>query len=164
MSEPGRLIELASLPNLRDIGGYATRDGGRIRMGVLYRSTALDKLEGADLDTFARLGIRTIFDLRTAAERDAGPDRVPDGTEQVICDVLADSADVAPAQLNDVLNDPAFARQMLGGGKAVTLFERAYREIVELPSAHTAYRRPTASRPPAREQLERLAAGGDPAG
>jgi protein-tyrosine phosphatase len=38
-----------------------------------------------------------------------------------------------------VLSDPALAEQMLGGGKAVQLFERGYREIVSLPSALSAY-------------------------
>jgi hypothetical protein len=33
-----------------------------------------------------------------------------------------------------VLADPALAEQMLGGGKAVQMFERGYREIVSLPS------------------------------
>ena len=34
-TEPGTLIELASLPNLRDICGYPAR-GGRVQTGVLY--------------------------------------------------------------------------------------------------------------------------------
>jgi protein-tyrosine phosphatase len=59
----------------------------------------------------------------------------------VVCDVLADSQDAAPAQLMNALTDPALAEQMLGGDKAVTLFDSAYREIVSLPSALSAYRR-----------------------
>ncbi|HEY7620271.1 MAG TPA: tyrosine-protein phosphatase [Solirubrobacteraceae bacterium] len=140
MSTPGSLIELASVPNLRDIGGYATRGGRRVRTGVLYRSTELNKLSGDDLASFGRLGIRTVFDLRTADERTADPDRVPDGTRQIVCDVLADSKDTAPAQLTQVVADPAFAEELLGGGKAATLFKQAYREIVSLPSALAAYR------------------------
>ena len=140
-TEPGTLIEIASLPNLRDLGGYATRGGGRVKMGVLYRSTELGKLAGDDTTTFGRLGIRTVFDLRTEAERRSEPDHVPDGTQLVVCDVLADSQNAAPAQLKNALSDPALAEQTLGHGKAVTLFEHAYREMVSLPSALTAYRR-----------------------
>lgn len=44
---PGANIGIRSVPNLRDIGGYATTGGGRVRAGVLYRSSALCKL--ADL-------------------------------------------------------------------------------------------------------------------
>jgi len=138
--QPGRRIDIPLLPNLRDLGGYATASGGRVRTGQLYRSTELNHLKGDDLASFAGLGIRVVFDLRTAPERDAEPDVVPDGTEQVVCDVLKDSQGAAPALLGKVLSDPAFAEQMLGGGKAVQLFEGGYREIVGLPSALSAYR------------------------
>ena len=111
-----------------------------MRTGQLYRSTELNHLEGEDLQRFAELGIRTVFDLRTAPERTAEPDVVPQGTEQVVCDVLKDSQGGAPAQLLKVLSDPALAEQMLGGRKAVQLFERGYREVVSLLSALGAYR------------------------
>ena len=78
--------------------------------------------------------------MRTAAERKAEPDVVPEGTEQLVCDVLKDSQSAAPAQLLKVLSDPALAEQVLGGDKALQLFERGYREIVSLPSALAAYR------------------------
>lgn len=137
--KPGRRIDIPSVPNLRDIGGYQAA-GGVVQSGQLYRSVELNHLQGDDLDDFARLGISTVFDMRTEAERAAEPDVVPDGTEQVVCDVLADSQGAAPAQLLKVLSDPALAEQMLGDGKAVALFERGYREIVSLPSALNAYR------------------------
>jgi protein-tyrosine phosphatase len=138
--KPGRRIDIPSVPNLRDVGGYVLTGGGRVRTGQLYRSVELNHLQGEDLEQFAKLGIRTVFDLRTAAERSVEPDVVPDGTELVICDVLADSQSAASAQLLKVLADPALAEQMLGAGKAVALFERGYREIISLPSALSAYR------------------------
>lgn len=137
---PGRRIDIALLPNLRDIGGYPTAGGGRVRTGQLYRSTELNHLAGEDLDRFAALGVRVVFDLRTAAEREAEPDVVPPGTEQVVCDVLADAQDAAPAQLLKAVADPVAAEQMLGEGRASRLFEHGYREIVGLPSALRAYR------------------------
>ena len=110
-------------------------------MGRLYRSTELGRLTDEDLQTFGRLGIRTVFDLRTEAERQAEPDRLPDGTQLVVCDVLADSQQTAPAELESIVTDPSVADQVLGGGRAEALFEQAYRDIVSLPSALTAYRR-----------------------
>jgi hypothetical protein len=80
MSEaPGARIEIASLPNLRDLGGWPTADGGRVRRGLLYRSVALDKLDEPGTAAVTRLGIRTVIDLRTEGERTAEPDRLPDG-------------------------------------------------------------------------------------
>jgi len=138
---PGQSIALASVPNLRDLGGWPTRDGGSVRWGLLYRSTGLDRLAGADMAAFAALGIRAVYDLRTEAERSAQPDRLPPGTEHVVVDVLAGSVDAAPAQLFKVATDPKAAEEMLGGGKGIALFEKAYREIVSLPSAGVAYHR-----------------------
>src|SRR5437764_4545087 len=80
-----------------------TRDGARVRTGLLYRSAGLGKLRGGDVKTFGELGIRSVYDMRTEAERTAEPDRVPDGVEHVVVDVLADSSDAAPAQLLQVL-------------------------------------------------------------
>jgi protein-tyrosine phosphatase len=59
--------------------------------GVLYRSTGLDNLGGDDLAVFGRLGIRTVFDLRTAGERRAQPDHLADEVQPIVCDVLMDS-------------------------------------------------------------------------
>ena len=137
---PGSLIPMASVANLRDLGGWPTTGGGRVRFGLLYRSTELSRLSGDDEAALARLGVRTVFDLRTGAERSASPDRVPPGATHLVADVLADSTDAAPAALAEVLTDPAAAQRLLGDGRAAELFARAYREIVSLPSALAAYR------------------------
>jgi protein-tyrosine phosphatase len=139
--QPGQSIAIASVPNLRDLGLWPTRDGGRVRAGLVYRSTELNKLAGADMTAFEGLGIRSVYDLRTRAERASQPDHVPPGTEQVVLDVLEDSQDAAPASLYKTLSDPKAAQEMLGGGKAAALFEAGYRETVGLTSALTAYKR-----------------------
>ena len=139
-TKPGRRIEIPSVPNLRDIGGYPTSRGDQVHTGLLYRSVELNHLQDDDLEAFGELGIRTVFDLRTEAERSAEADVVLEGTEFIVCDVLKDSQSGAPAQLMKVLSDPPLAEQMLGDGKAVQLFEKGYREIVSLPSALAAYR------------------------
>jgi len=141
VSEPGQSIAIASVPNMRDLGGWPTRDGGRVRRGLVYRSTELNQLAGPDMDAFAALGIRSVYDLRTEVERTAQPDHLPPGTKHVVLDVFSDSKDAAPAQLFNVLSDPKAAEEMLGGGKGLTLFEAGYREIVTLSSAGTGYHR-----------------------
>ncbi len=72
-----RLIELEGPRNLRDLGGYATRDGRTTRWGRLYRADALAAMTPADLDRFAELGIATVYDLRHDFERDRQPNPVP---------------------------------------------------------------------------------------
>ena len=115
-NRPGAVIPLASVANLRDLGGWRTRDGRMVRHGLLFRSAELDNLADDDLQAFERPGIRTIYDLRTEVERAAQPDRVPDGVEHVVVDVLADSFSSAAAQVIEVPTDPKEAEELLGGG------------------------------------------------
>jgi protein-tyrosine phosphatase len=63
-------VHLDGTANMRDLGGYLTPDGDRVRSGLLYRSDSPHRLAGDDADAFARLGIRTIIDLRSYAELD----------------------------------------------------------------------------------------------
>ncbi len=137
---PGGLIPISSVPNLRDLGGWPVAGGGRVRHGVLYRSTQLEHLTDADLPAFVELGLTTVYDLRTEAERTMQPDRIIAGVDHIVVDVLADAKDAAPAQLMKVLNDPAAAQQLLGGDKAIEMFEQGYRQMVSLPSAVAGYR------------------------
>ena len=65
-----RVIGVEHVPNFRDIGGRFNRDGRRVKQGLLYRGTYLEKWEDGGLtekgrETFVRdLGIRTELDLR----------------------------------------------------------------------------------------------------
>ena len=98
-SKSGAQIAITTLPNLRDLGGWPTQDDRRARSGLMYRSTDLDRLDAAGVDAVAKLRLRTVVDLRTKSEREAHPDHVPAGAVQLVCDVLADAKDSAPAQL-----------------------------------------------------------------
>jgi protein-tyrosine phosphatase len=136
----GEPIPVASVPNLRDIGGWPVRDGRSVRRGLVYRSVALHWLADGDMPAVEALALRTVYDLRTEAERSAEPDRDLDGVEYVVVDVLADAQDAAPAGLAAVLSDPRQADELLGDGKAEAIFAHGYREIVSLPSALAGYR------------------------
>ncbi|MFF4250819.1 tyrosine-protein phosphatase [Streptomyces sp. NPDC001663] len=76
-----RHIPFDALHNFRDLGGYTTPDGRRIRPGRLYRADSLGKLrEGTpDWDRFLSLGIRTVIDLRHPWEIEKRG-RIPDDT------------------------------------------------------------------------------------
>jgi len=72
-----RRVPFVGITNLRDLGGYATADGGTTRWGQVFRADALQKLTADDLEAFATLGVRTVFDLRGDLERDEFPGPVP---------------------------------------------------------------------------------------
>ena len=123
------------------MGGLATADGRRVRTGLLYRSSALDQLRGADAAEFDRLGIRTIYDFRTEPERVARPDRVPPGTQYVPADVVGTQAEHTPLQIMRSMSAPATAREAFGDGKGAAMFVNHYREFVSLDSARLAFGR-----------------------
>jgi protein-tyrosine phosphatase len=78
---PERHVLLEGCLNLRDLGGYETADGRRVRFGCLFRSDELHALTDADLEAVGALGIRVVFDLRNLDEREARPNRLPPGVE-----------------------------------------------------------------------------------
>ncbi|NDH22617.1 MAG: tyrosine-protein phosphatase [Actinobacteria bacterium] len=78
-----RLLAMDGVMNFRDLGGYPTVDGGATRWGQVFRSARLNETSDADLDRIERLGITKVFDLRTQAEVDNEPDRLPDSVEHV---------------------------------------------------------------------------------
>lgn len=143
-SVPGSSIPLATLPNLRDLGGWRTADGRQVAYGLLFRSTDLNKLSAADRSGLEALGVTTVYDFRSVAERTTEPDVELDGVQQVALDVLADAPHTVPGNLTKVLSDPAMlaaARSELGGRGVRDLMEGSYHQLVTLPSALSSYQR-----------------------
>ena len=66
---PNRWVKLDGAFNFRDLGGYLTATGGRVRWGRLFRSDALDELSPGDHDCLRDdLRLRSIIDLRGLGE------------------------------------------------------------------------------------------------
>ncbi|HKA84694.1 MAG TPA: tyrosine-protein phosphatase [Acidimicrobiales bacterium] len=65
-----RLVRFDTCFNFRDLGGYETADGGRVRWRMLYRADTLHRLDGDDLNLFLDLGLRSVVDLRSQNELD----------------------------------------------------------------------------------------------
>ena len=62
--------------NFRDLGGYPTRDGRRVRWGQLFRADSLAELSDGDIAYLARLGLARVIDLRGDAEVGERPNRL----------------------------------------------------------------------------------------
>jgi protein-tyrosine phosphatase len=67
--EQQRFVLLDGGRNFRDIGGYQTADGRRVKWGVMYRSGSLGSLTPAGRAQLAKLHIASEIDLRTTEER-----------------------------------------------------------------------------------------------
>jgi len=77
-----RALPLEGGVNFRDLGGYPTADGRRVRWGLLYRSGSMAGLTDADYAYLKKLNIKAVADFRSTEERLREPTRWPtDGNE-----------------------------------------------------------------------------------
>jgi protein-tyrosine phosphatase len=71
--------------NFRDMGGYNTTCGRRIKKNRLYRSGALSQLTADDLAILAKTGISHIIDYRDHIETQSNADLLWDGVHYECC-------------------------------------------------------------------------------
>ena len=139
--QAGQSLGITSVPNLRDLGGYKTKDGKTVVSGLVYRSNQLSGISPEDMQQLDGLKLKNAFDLRTKEERNKRPEDLPPGVNYVVLDVLADSPQAGPAQLEKLMADPKAANAELGGGKVEEAFKASYREFVSLSSAQREFRK-----------------------
>jgi protein-tyrosine phosphatase len=75
--EAGSLTPVRGTLNFRDLGGYRTSAGGRVRTGQVFRSDHLNDVTDEGFAVLHGLGLRTVIDLRFEHERTAQPSRLP---------------------------------------------------------------------------------------
>lgn len=73
-----RQLALDGAPNFRDLGGYETDEGRRLKWGKLYRSSKLSTLTDDDINRVRRLGLTLICDFRQAVEQELDPTHLGD--------------------------------------------------------------------------------------
>jgi protein-tyrosine phosphatase len=71
-----RVVPLQGGSNFRDLGGYTAADGRTVKHGAVFRSAHLGTLTDTDRAALAKLGVRTIVDLRGVNEAAETPHRV----------------------------------------------------------------------------------------
>ena len=72
-----RRLPLEGTVNFRDLGGYETIDGQRVKWGKIFRSDHLSRLTDGDIAYLQRMKIQSVCDFRTPAEAQKRPDRFP---------------------------------------------------------------------------------------
>ncbi|MFS0816287.1 tyrosine-protein phosphatase [Lysinibacillus sp. 1P01SD] len=69
-------VQFDGLYNFRDIGGFKTNEGRRMKKGILFRSDELSRLTQNDIEVFDQLKIKLICDLRTEQEQKSKPSKL----------------------------------------------------------------------------------------
>ncbi len=83
--------------NCRDLGGIVTKDGRKVRWGMIYRSGDFSKLTSTDKAYLSGLGLNTVIDFRAETEVASAPDKLPEGVEYInlaIHDTLLDQQQI----------------------------------------------------------------------
>lgn len=75
MIATSRVLAWEGCENARDLGGLKTREGLSLRRGAVIRSDSLERLTAAGWEALVEAGVRTVVDLREAAE--CGRDQAP---------------------------------------------------------------------------------------
>lgn len=70
-----RILALEGVNNFRDYGDYTAGGGGRVKLGVLWRSGQHVAASDADLEAIAKIGLAVVTDLRGDSERELNPCR-----------------------------------------------------------------------------------------
>ena len=116
---PQRLAPLAGASNFRDLGGYETSDGRRVKWRRLYRSSSLAALTDRDVEYVAALGIRLVCDLRRDEERQEAPSRLPQ----------AEAPEVVPLSVGPNRNDSKLYQYLWRGEATEEEMRSVMREI-----------------------------------
>lgn len=133
-----RLIPLKRFCNFRDLGGYETKDGRRVKWGNFYRSEALNKLRGEDLEYFKTLGIKYIFDYRSLEEVRLNPDRNIEGVRNFNISAMK-NLDNQNLNMESYLKEILFNKEMkelpeeilMDGYREMPLNNLAFKELMK---------------------------------
>ncbi len=140
---------ITSISNFRELGGLPTTDGTVVRAGLAFRSAHLANASDADLERIVELGISTIIDLRTPADKLLdGHHRTPDGVRYISAPMgdLTDADTTTGAQRLDPVRaamhsrNPQVIAERFGNGQAEAMIRQGQRSFVDTEQAATAGR------------------------
>jgi protein-tyrosine phosphatase len=133
--DPGRILELEGIHNFRDYGGYPAAAGMRVRRGLLWRSGQHCRATPADLEAVARLGLRTVIDLRGDSERARYPCLRPG---DFAAEVLFAPGETARARAAGVHEEAAGVVRTVADARATMV--RTYETLAWRPVLVASYR------------------------
>lgn len=101
-------INIKSISNARELGGYKTMDGKRVREGVLLRTASLTDVSQEDLDALLKdHRLAAIIDLRASYELEEDPEPVVQGVAQYNFRIMDEQMMAGrAASISDILMDP----------------------------------------------------------
>src|SRR5690606_31256286 len=117
-----RVIDMNSIKNFRDIGGYFTTDNRQMKWGQVYRSGNLSNATLYDQERIRRLGIKTVIDFRSERTARKYPILLHPSIRKVSLHLMPMDAE----KLDEQMEDEHFDRS-----NAIRYVQEEYVNIVE---------------------------------
>lgn len=95
-------IDIASVTNARQLGGYISADGRKVKDNMLIRTGGLDKLSDEDAEKLAsQYNVKNVIDFRMDSEKSSAPDKDVPNAENTWISVL--EFDMSNPEVRDTL-------------------------------------------------------------
>lgn len=144
VTKEAQALLVTGIENARQLGGYETADGRRVKRDVLLRTAKLSDApseELAALKDIYHLGV--VVDFRTLAEREGAPDPEIDGVDNIVLDVLDEGSRTgAGAAIAGIYENGGAepAEVMLNIIRSGCVSERMYADMAFDPAAEKGFR------------------------
>lgn len=122
-----RLVKVKGALNFRDVGGYDTEDGRKVKWNRVFRSASISNLTDADMDTVKARRIYTVVDLRGEKESAAAPDRLLAGTDYTLSPAGSNELPSGP-KMAELIKKGDFLDEFYGEG-GIQYFAERYRPV-----------------------------------
>ncbi len=119
-----RTINLEGSFNFRDLGGYETLSGKKVKTGVLYRSGNLQNITDKDIEKIKQTGLKTIFDLR-------GSDEVKNYPTPSLSGIITKHVPLIEIDRDMVRQPKDLAKYAESLQDPGTILEKLYREVTK---------------------------------
>lgn len=128
-----RVVKLEGASNFRDVGGYTTNDGKKVKWGKVYRSAAIDKLTDNDLNELKNRNINMVVDFRGNAEAAKAPDILPENTSYLLLPAGSGSNDLS-AVFGQVTSGEAVMKRFYANTEALEpRYKPFFQQLLQLP-------------------------------
>ncbi|MDS0528165.1 tyrosine-protein phosphatase [Clostridium sp. SHJSY1] len=130
------LLHLEGVHHCRDIGGYKSEDGRKVKWNTFYRSDKLSSLTQRDVKYLKNLNVRTILDFRSAGEVKMNPDVKIEGIEyknisaMPAMDKIEDNFDMAAIFSSNLVSAEDIRKILIKGYSTMIFNNIAFKELV----------------------------------